>query len=94
MIYRGTDGTLVVRLRDFSVTNRPDLHALISGHQSPAANPTFVKSRGYTELGKLKGNQNYIIPTDVKPDATQSIVIYCKPFKVVFAVAGLDEVGG
>ena len=48
--------------------------------------------RGYVELGKLKGNignQNYPIDAGVDVSAMSSVVIYCKPFRVIFAVAGL-----
>ena len=48
---------------------------------------------GYEELGKLKGNigsQNYTIPGSIDVDGYGSIVIYCKPFHVVFSVAPLN----
>ena len=44
----------------------------------------------YVEIGKLKGNvgdQNYELPDDLDPAAYGSVVIYCKPFQVVFSVA-------
>ena len=48
---------------------------------------------GYEELGKLKGNignQNHTIPDSIEADGYGSIVIYCKPFHVVFSVASLN----
>ena len=88
----GTDG-FVLRFEDFNVINGPDLRVLLTTHPDP-------KSRGdvhaddveYFELGKLKGNignQNYPIPDDVDVDDYHSVVIYCKPFQVVFSVAPL-----
>lgn len=55
-----------------------------------------MKAPGYVDLGKLKGNkgnQNYTIPDDVDVAAQGSIVIYCKPFHVIFSVASLQDVG-
>jgi hypothetical protein len=46
----------------------------------------------YVDLGILKGNvgnQNYEIPDDVDLSAIKSVVIWCRPFKVVFSVADL-----
>jgi hypothetical protein len=43
-------------------------------------------------LGPLKGNignQNYAIPEDVDLSQFSSVVIYCKPFHVVFSYATL-----
>ena len=91
-IYRIEDGSHVLRLEDFRVTNGPDLRVLLSSHPDPE-NPHDVKDQGYLELGKLKGNrgnQNYEIPAGVDINGQQSVVIYCKPFSVVFSVASLS----
>ncbi len=91
-IYRLEDGSHVLRLEDFRVTNGPDLRVLLSSHPDPE-NPHDVKDQGYLELGKLKGNrgnQNYEIPADLDIDGQRSVVIYCKPFSVVFSVASLS----
>lgn len=78
-------GTFVVRLEDFAVRNGPDLYVYLS-----------PKDDGYTEgaieLGRLKadtGNQNYAVPAGVDPAEVGSVVIWCKQFSVLFAVAGL-----
>ena len=47
----------------------------------------------YIELAKLKGNkgtQNYEIPDGVDASEYNSVVIYCKPFHVVFNTANLQ----
>ena len=91
-IFRGPDGTLVLRLEDFGVTNGPDLHVYLSPHPDPQ-NPSQVKTAGYVDLGELKGNvgnQNYFIPEGVDVGPQQSVVIYCVPFSVVFSVAPLQ----
>jgi hypothetical protein len=93
-IFRGPGGGHLLRLEDFKVTNGPDLRVILS----PAADPGSrdeVSASGYVELGKLKGNigsQNYPIPDDVDVAAQGSVVIYCRPFHVIFSVATLREV--
>ena len=94
IIYRLPDGTHVLRLEDFRVTNGPDLHVLLVKHADPRGED--VKAQGDVDLGKLKGNigsQNYTIPNDIDPAALNSVVIYCKPFSVIFSVAPLSDAG-
>jgi hypothetical protein len=93
-IYRGPDGSLVLRLENLDVTNGPDLHVILSPHGNPN-NRNDLKTPGYVDLGKLKGNkgdQNYPIPDDVDVDAQRSVTIYCQPFHVIFSVASLQDV--
>ena len=90
-IYRLEDGSHVLRLEDFQVTNGPDLRVILSPNRDPQG-PGDVTAPGYVELGKLKGNignQNYSIDAGVDVSTLNSVVIYCKPFRVIFAVAGL-----
>ena len=94
-IYRGSDGTLLLRLEDFKVTNGPELHVILSPHQNPESQKD-LKAPGYVDLGKLKGNignQNYPIPDSVDIAALGSVVIYCSPFHVIFSVASLGGTG-
>ncbi len=91
-VYELPDGTIVVRLEDFMVTNGPELHVLLSVHQDPDSR-SQVMNMGYVDLGDLKGNignQNYEVAADIDVSAYSSVVIYCKPFHVVFSVASLD----
>lgn len=89
-IYELPDGSNVLRLEDFRVTNGPQLHVLLS----PAADPRNSAEVGdYVDLGELRGNvgnQNYDIPADVDLSEYESVVIYCLPFRVVFSVATLS----
>ena len=90
-IYRLEDGSHVLRLEDLNVTNGPDLRVILSPDPDPRSRDD-VTTEGYVELGKLKGNignQNYPIDAGVDVSAFNSVVIYCKPFHVLFAVAGL-----
>ena len=92
-IYRLADGSHVLRLETLDVTNGPALVVLLSPHPDPT-NRLEATQAGYVELAKLKGNkgnQNYPLPDDVDPAAFGSVVIYCKPFQVVFSVAPLAE---
>ncbi len=90
-IYRGPDGSHLLRLEDFSVTNGPDLRVLLSRHPDPMDRHE-ARDDGYIQLDKLKGNrgnQNYPIPADEDPAEYNSVIIYCWPFSVVFSVAPL-----
>ena len=94
-IFQGPDGSFLLRLENFNVTNGPDLRVLLSPHPNPDSRAE-VKTSGYVEIGKLKGNkgnQNYPIPDTVDVSAIESVIIYCKPFKVIFSVASLKVVG-
>lgn len=89
-IYELEDGSRILRLEDFDVTNGPDLHVFVSPTAVPETSDD-VMGVGYVDLGELKGNrgdQNYDLPPDVVlPEGEFSIVIYCVPFHVVFATA-------
>ena len=94
IIYRGPDGSHLLRLENLSVTNGPDLHVLLSPHPDPQSHGE-VKQPGYVDLGKLKGNkgnQNYEIPAEVDVSIQGSVIIYCKPFSVIFSVAPLRDI--
>ena len=76
------------------MTNGPDLHVILTPHPNPMSQAD-VKTAGYNDLGKLKGNignQNYPISADVDLSAGGSVVIYCLPFHVIFSVASLGDV--
>ena len=91
-VYQLPDGSHVLRFEDFRVTNGPDLRVLLVDHPDPQGR-SDVSDSGYVELGKLKGNignQNYEFPEGVSPGDYGSVVIYCKPFHVVFSVAPLS----
>jgi hypothetical protein len=78
-------GRYVVRLEDFEVRNGPDLYVYLSPSADGYAD-------GAVELGRLKadkGNQNYELPADVDLAEARSVVIWCRQFSVLFAVAPL-----
>jgi hypothetical protein len=89
-LYRLPDGSHLLRFEDFRVTNGPQLHVLLANHEAPASSSDL--DSGYVDLGGLKGNigsQNYEIGANISVDTVKSIVIYCKPFHVVFSTATL-----
>ena len=90
-IYRLADGSHTLRLEDFRVTNGPDLRVLLVAHPDPQGR-SDVQDSASVELDRLKGNvgnQNYPVPPDVSLGDYESVVIYCRPFQVVFSVAPL-----
>ena len=93
-VYDLGDGSRVLRFEDFEVTNGPDLRVLVTPDPNPFDHAALAEA-GYTELGRLKGNignQNYDIPPEVDTDSIGSVIIYCKPFAVIFSVAPLTAV--
>ena len=90
-VYQLEDGSHVLRFEDFRVTNGPDLRVLLS--KAPdISNKGQFQQYEYVELDRLKGNignQNYEIPADLDISQYGSVVIYCKPFHVLFSVAAL-----
>ncbi|MCY4577781.1 MAG: DM13 domain-containing protein [Chloroflexi bacterium] len=89
-IYRSSDGKNLLRLEDFRVTNGPELHVLLVPNANPESRDDV---EGYLGLGKLKGNignQNYFLPDGEDGSGYGSVVIYCRPFHVVFSVATLN----
>ena len=91
-VFRLPDGSIVLRLESLKVTNGPDLHVVLTPHSDPDGRDD-VHEEGYIDLGKLKGNignQNYPFPEGVDPAELNALVIYCKPFHVIFSVAQLN----
>lgn len=77
------DGSTVLRLEDFQVTNGPDLFVYLSADKNAS---------DYVDLGMLKansGNQNYELPDGVDLSKYDNVVIWCKSFSVYFGGAPL-----
>lgn len=90
-LYSLADGSFILRFENFNVTNGPDLHVYLVKAVDPVTTDD-VNSRGYLDIGSLKGNQgaqNYTIPAGTDISQYNSVVIYCQPFHVVFSVAPL-----
>ena len=79
------DGKYQLELKDFSVTNGPDLHVYLSKETQPI---------NFIDLGKLKstnGNQVYDIPG--APDFTvyKYALIHCQQYDIVFGQTQLQQ---
>ena len=94
-VYKAADGTEYLRLSDFSTSNGPDVHVVLSQSEDANLEQEIVKGRLDTvELGALKGNQgdqNYDVPTSVDLQRYDAVVIYCERFHAVFGVAKLEQ---
>jgi hypothetical protein len=90
-LIRGPDGSTVLRLEEFSVTNGPDLFVILS--TDPSGSRGSASAAEAVNLGRLRatdGNINYPVPAEVDAAAYRSVIIYCRAFRVVFAVATLE----
>lgn len=91
-IYALPEGGHVLRLEEIDITNGPALVVLLSTHADPMSRDE-LKGNHFIELAKLKGNrgnQNYDLPEGTDASQWKSVVIYCKPFHVIFSVAPLS----
>lgn len=90
-VYRVGTG-LLLRFDPFMSANGPDLYVYLSAHPRPRSNAEFQQGGGAFEVAHLKGNvgaQNYALPPGLDVTAYKSVVIYCRPFHVVFSTATL-----
>jgi DNA-directed RNA polymerase subunit F len=86
-IYQNPDGSYFLRFENFEVTNGPQLHVILGRDPNPFNHDTLGD---YLDLGPLKGNigdQNYTIPVGTDLKGYGSVVIYCVPFRAIFAIA-------
>ena len=89
LIIRNEAGAHVLRFENFSVRNGPDLYVYLSRD---------VDGKRVEEplnLGRLKatdGAFNYEIPASVDLAGVRSVVVWCKQFTTLFAVAPLSSV--
>ena len=94
-IYKATDGSLYLRLTDFTTSNGPDMHVVLA--QSDDKNLTREIAKGQldsVEVGPLKGNrgdQNYDLTASVDLQKYNAVAIYCERFHAIFAVARLGQ---
>ncbi|MXX21350.1 MAG: DM13 domain-containing protein [Cenarchaeum sp. SB0661_bin_35] len=77
------DGGQILRLEDFYSTNGPDLYVYLSIDKG---------DDDIVNLGKLKanrGNQNYAIPDGTDLEKYDHVLVWCRPFSVLFGSAQL-----
>jgi len=81
-----TEGGHVLRFENFSVRNGPDLYVYLS------RDATGHRVEESLNLGRLKatdGAVNYEVPSGMDLDGVKSVVVWCRQFRVQFAVAAL-----
>jgi hypothetical protein len=86
-----SDGSVLLRLEDFSTSNGPDVHVYLSA--ASADGPMDAFGTQPVELGPLKANQgniNYSVPARTDLSTIKSAVIWCRRFSVGFGVAPLN----
>lgn len=91
LLYQLADGSHLLRLEDFKVTNGPDLMVYLV-KQTDVTEASQVTA-GFINLGDLKGNignQNYTIPAGTDISEYNSAVIWCELFGVLFSPATLS----
>ena len=77
------DGSNILRLENLRVTNGPDLYVYLSRDKSAS---------DFVSIGKLKannGNQNYEITSETDLSKYDTVLIWCRPFSVLFGSAEL-----
>jgi len=95
-VFQLADGLRVLRFESFMVDNGPDLFVYLVP-DNPVPNAIGFDFMAYHDLGPLKGNvgdQNYELPADLDLSLYNSVVIWCRAFKVPFAAAPLAPSGG
>jgi Electron transfer DM13 len=78
------DRSSILRLENLHVTNGPDLYVYLSPDKS---------AEYFVNIGKLKannGNQNYEIPAGTDLSTYDTVLIWCRPFSVLFGSAELS----
>ena len=76
----------ILRLENLRVTNGPDLYVYLA---------TDKTASDFVNIGKLKannGNQNYDIPAGTDLTKYDTVLIWCRPFSVLFGSAELGSV--
>jgi hypothetical protein len=89
------DGSIHLRLEDFSTSDGPDVHVWLTDQPAGGDDWGRYDDGRYVPLGILKatdGNQNYRVPVGTDLDGLTSVVIWCDRFSVAFGSAGLDPV--
>ena len=93
-IYKSSDGKQYLRLTDFTTSNGPDVHVVLTRSDDKGLEQEIVQGAlDSVELGSLKGNQgdqNYDLPESTDLTNYRSVVIYCERFHAIFGVAKLE----
>ena len=90
-LHRLSTGRLALRFDGFATSPNTDLFVWLSSAARPR---DTVRAAGspHTVLRALKatlGEQNYLIPADVKAGDIRSVVIWCVPVRIAYTAAAL-----
>jgi len=92
MLYSLPKGRLALRLAEgFATSANTDLFVWLSTASKPRNTVQAGKAKR-TVLGPLKstlGEQNYLLPKNVKAKSIRSIVIWCQPIQIAYTAAAL-----
>jgi Electron transfer DM13 len=92
-IVEQTDGSSLLRLKNFKTEAGPDLHVYLYEAAVPAKEVKNLKTAKYLDLGKVlapfKGNLEYKIPASAKLSSFKSVIVWCDLAKVTFGGARL-----
>ena len=94
VLLRLPDGSTYLRFEDLDTSNGPDLRVWLTDHALDDDWHVWDDGR-YLDLGGLKGNvgdQNYLVPAATDLSRWKTAVIWCRRFRVGFAVAALEPV--
>ena len=73
----------ILRFEDFETINGPELHIYLA---------SSLGDEDIIDLGIIKatrGNVNYEISSDIDTDTYNKVLVWCKPFRVLFSYAEL-----
>jgi hypothetical protein len=94
-VYKAQDGTMSLRLTDFSTSNGPDVHVVLAEASDPGLkNNVPGTALQSIEVGTLRGNegnQEYSLPANVDLTRYDTVAIYCERFRAVFGTAKLES---
>ncbi|MDQ6616547.1 MAG: DM13 domain-containing protein [Actinomycetota bacterium] len=91
VLYQLPDGNRALRFEDFEVSLNTDLFVWLSEAPAPKTSAEAVAAP-HQVLGELKstlGPQNYLVPADLANSRIRSVVIWCEPVAIAYAVAPL-----
>lgn len=91
-LYRLADGRGALRLAPFTTSANTDLFVWLSTARRPRTSEQATRARRLGPLIALKattGPQNYVLPAGVDPRKVRSVVIWCRPARIVYTVASL-----
>ncbi|WP_058189799.1 DM13 domain-containing protein [Terracidiphilus gabretensis] len=93
-VYRAENGTMSLRLTDFSTSNGPDVHVVLVAASDPGLKNNLPgQALQAIEVDTLKGNegnQEYRLPENVDLTRYDTVAIYCERFRAVFGTAKLE----